>query len=58
MVKAPKLRLKKNAKVSKYDPFKELSDEKLVALAFWECLKDRDTQGALEIIAAHLGLYK
>lgn len=52
----PKLRLKKGAKVSKYDPFKELSDEKIVALAFWECLKDQDTQGALEIIEAHLSV--
>src|SRR5437762_14296249 len=50
----PKLRLKKGVKLSKHDPFKALLDEKLIAQAFWECLKDNDPEGAMEVISAHL----
>jgi hypothetical protein len=35
-----KLGLKKSVKLSKHDPFKVLLDEKLIAKAFWECLKN------------------
>lgn len=49
-----KLRLKKGVKLAKHDPFKSLLDEKLIAQAFWECLKDNDPEGALEVITAHL----
>jgi DNA-binding phage protein len=50
----PKLRLKKGVKLVKHDPFKSLLDEKLIAQAFWECLKENDPEGAMEIINAHL----
>jgi len=50
----PKLRLKKGRGVKKHDPFKLLINEKLVAQAFWDCLKENDPNGALEIISAHL----
>jgi DNA-binding phage protein len=50
----PKLRLKKGIKLSKHNPFKVLLDEKLIAQAFWECLKDNDPEGAMEIINSHL----
>jgi DNA-binding phage protein len=50
----PKLRLKKGVKLSKHDPFKALLDEKLIAQAFWECLKENDPEGAMEVINAHL----
>ena len=50
----PKLRLKKGVRLSKHDPFKVLLDEKLIAQAFWECLKDNDPEGAMEVISAHL----
>jgi DNA-binding phage protein len=50
----PKLRLKKGVKLSKHDPFKALLDEKLIAQAFWECLKENDPEGAMEVISAHL----
>ncbi|HKZ00472.1 MAG TPA: hypothetical protein VJ112_04840 [Rhabdochlamydiaceae bacterium] len=50
----PKFRLKKGVKLSKHDPFRTLLDEKLIAQAFWECLKDNDPKGAMEIINAHL----
>lgn len=47
-------RLKKNAKVIPYSPTKELLDEKFIALAVWECLKNNDPEGVIEIIEAHL----
>jgi DNA-binding phage protein len=50
----PKLKLKKGVKLTKHDPFKALLDEKLIAQAFWECLKDNDPEGAMEILSAHL----
>ncbi len=50
----PRLRLKKGVKLSKHDPFKALLDEKLIAQAFWDCLKENDLEGAIEIITAHL----
>jgi DNA-binding phage protein len=52
----PKLRLKKGVKLAKHDPFKVLLNEKLVlvAQAFWECLKENDPEGAMEVISAHL----
>lgn len=49
-----KLSLKKGMKLSKHDPFKVLLDEKLIAQAFWECLKENDPEGAMEVITAHL----
>lgn len=50
----PKLRLKRGAKLTKHDPFKTLLDEKLIAQAFWDCLKDNDPEGAMQVISAHL----
>lgn len=50
----PKLRLKKGVKILKHNPLESLLDEKLIAQAFWECLKDNDPKGAMEVIAAHL----
>jgi predicted transcriptional regulator len=41
-------------KLAKHDPFKALLDEKLIAQAFWECLKENDPEGALEVISAHV----
>ena len=50
----PKLRLKKGIKFAKHDPLKALLDEKLIAQAFWECLRDNDPEGAAEVIAIHV----
>jgi DNA-binding phage protein len=49
-----KLRLKKGVKLTKHNPFKALLDEKLISQAFWQCLKENDPEGAMEIISAHL----
>ena len=55
----PSLRLKKHVTVSRHDPFKALLDEKLIAQAFWDCLKNNDLDGAIEMIRVHLNaLYK
>lgn len=45
-------KLKKKAR--EYDPQKVLLDEKLIAKAIWECLKENDPDGVIEILEAHL----
>jgi DNA-binding phage protein len=50
----PKLKFKKGIKLPKHDPFKALLDETLIAQAFWECLKENDPEGAMEVLSAHL----
>ena len=50
----PKLRLKKGVRFAKHDPFKTLLNEKLIAQAFWDCLKENDPEGGMEVISAHL----
>ena len=41
-------------KPREYDPMEELLDEQLIAKAIWECLKDNDPNGVIEILEAHL----
>lgn len=36
------------------NPTKDLLDEKLVAKAFWECLKENNPDGVIEIVNAHI----
>jgi probable addiction module antidote protein len=36
-----------------YDPTKDLLDEQLIAKAVWECLKENDPEGVIEILEAH-----
>lgn len=48
------LRLKKDAGLIEYSPTKELLDEEFIALAIWECLKNNDPEGVVEVIQAHL----
>lgn len=49
-----KMKLKKNARVVEYSPTQELMDETFIAKAVWECLKNNDTEGVIEIIETHL----
>lgn len=49
-----KLRLKKGVRAIKHNPFKTLLNEKMIAQAFWDCLKENDPEGAMEILAAHI----
>ena len=37
-----------------YDPRKDLLDERLIAQAIWECLKENDPDGVIEILETHL----
>lgn len=48
------LKLKKNAKVKKFYPSKTLLDDKLIARAIWECLKENDPEGVMEVLNAHI----
>lgn len=52
MEKTPKL--KKNAGLIPYSPTKELLDESFIAQTVWECLKNNDPEGVVEVIQAHL----
>lgn len=48
------LKLKKGVHLIEYSPTKELLDEEFIALAIWECLKNNDPEGVVEVIQAHL----
>lgn len=48
------LTLKKDAKVREYSATDRLLDETFIAKAIWECLKNNDPQGVMEIIETHL----
>ncbi len=41
-------------KPKKFEADKYLLDESLIANAIWECLRDNDPKGVIEIIEAHL----
>ena len=49
-----KLKLKNKSLLIEYSPTRELSDEKLIAEAVWECMKNNDPEGVVEVIKAHL----
>ena len=46
--------IKSKKKLREYDPMKDLLDEQLIAKAVWECLKDNDPDGVIEILEIHL----
>lgn len=48
------MKLKKNANITEYSPTKKLLDEEFIAKALWECLKNNDPDGVIEIISTHL----
>lgn len=37
-----------------YNPMRDLLDETLIAQAVWECLKENDPDGVIEILEAHI----
>jgi DNA-binding phage protein len=43
--------------VDLYDPTEALLDEERIGRAIWECLKDGDSEGVIEIIQIHLDAY-
>ena len=50
------LSLKKNTGVREYDPTKELLDETFIGRAIWECLKNNDPEGVIDIVQTHLAV--
>lgn len=48
------MKLKANAGLVEYSPTEELLNEKFIAEAVWECLKNNDPEGVVEVIHAHL----
>ncbi len=53
--KNPKIwKIRKTAEIYPLELSKDLTDEKLIAQAFWDCLRDNDPEGAMEMIAIYL----
>lgn len=48
------IKLKQDPQILDYSPTEELLDETFIAKAIWECLKNNDPEGVMEIIEAHL----
>ncbi len=48
------IKLKENTDVRKNDPREDLLDEELISRAVWECLKEGDSEGVIEVIKAYL----
>lgn len=46
--------LKSRVGIKAYDPTKVLLDEDKIGRAIWECLKNEDTEGVIEVISIHL----
>ena len=54
--KAPRA-IKPGMGVDTYDPTEALLDEERIGRAIWECLKNGDSEGVIEVIQIHLGAY-
>lgn len=48
------MRLKKGTGIRESNPREELLDEALIGRAIWECLKEGDSQGMIEVISIYL----
>lgn len=46
--------LKKGTGIRQSNPTKELLDEELIGRAIWECLKNGDSEGVVEVISIYL----
>jgi DNA-binding phage protein len=51
------LQLKKGALVRKSNPTEEILNEELISRALWECLKEGDSEGFLEVIRIYSEAY-
>lgn len=47
-------KLKAGLNLKPYNPTKALLDEDRIGRAIWECLKNEDTEGVIEVISIHL----
>ena len=48
------MKLKKNTGIRESNPREELLDEELIGRAIWECLKEGDSEGVIEIVRIYL----
>ena len=48
------VKLRKDTGIRASNPREELLDEQLIGRAVWECLKEGDSEGVIEVIAAYL----
>ena len=48
------MRLKKSTGIRKSNPTEELLNEELIGRAIWECLKEGDSEGMIEVIGIYL----
>jgi len=48
------MKLKKGTGVRECNPTEELLDEELIGRAIWECLKDGDSEGVIEVVSIYL----
>ena len=51
------MKLRKNTGVRESNPREELLDEELIGRAVWECLKDGDSEGVIEVIQTYLNAF-
>lgn len=49
-----KVKLKNNTGIRQSNPTEELLDEELIGRAVWECLKNGDSEGVIEVIQIYL----
>lgn len=49
--------IKLDAGIDRYDPTAALLDEERIGRAIWECLKNGDSEGVIEVIQIHLEAY-
>ena len=49
-----KMKLKKDTGLRQSNPREELLDEELIRRAIWECLKNGDSEGVIEVISIYL----
>lgn len=54
MKRKSNIQLKDDARLIDYSPTQELLDEDFIAKAIWECLKNNDPEGVMEVVEAHL----
>jgi probable addiction module antidote protein len=48
------MKLKRGTGIRESNPTEELLDEELIGRAIWECLKDGDSEGVIEVISIYL----
>ncbi len=51
------LQLKEGARIRESNPTEEILNEELISRAMWECLKDGDAKGFLEVIRIYSEAY-